>query len=128
MNAPYIAEMARAEMVGRYGSDAYTEGFRRHHHGAERPAGNGQPPPSSEGLMTYDQRHGYRGPESRLPGKTNEAWTQELAKQRSISGLDPAIVTQVDKTGLKVLTRNGEENVAWAQHEMGPSGTSTPTA
>jgi penicillin-binding protein 1A len=28
VNAPYIAEMARAEMVGRYGSDAYTEGFR----------------------------------------------------------------------------------------------------
>ena len=28
LNAPYIAEMARAEMVGRYGSDAYTEGFR----------------------------------------------------------------------------------------------------
>lgn len=25
VNAPYIAEMARAEMVGRYGSDAYTE-------------------------------------------------------------------------------------------------------
>ena len=28
VNAPYIAEMARAEMVGRYGSEAYTEGYR----------------------------------------------------------------------------------------------------
>src|SRR5690606_38992582 len=28
LNAPYVAEMARAEMVGLYGSDAYTEGFR----------------------------------------------------------------------------------------------------
>ncbi|MGA4815092.1 hypothetical protein ACPA9J_05980 [Pseudomonas aeruginosa] len=27
LNAPYIAEMARAEMVGRYGSEAYTEGW-----------------------------------------------------------------------------------------------------
>src|SRR5690606_12195738 len=26
ISAPYVAEMARAEMVGRYGSDAYTEG------------------------------------------------------------------------------------------------------
>ncbi|MGY1923121.1 hypothetical protein ACW9IF_29760, partial [Pseudomonas tolaasii] len=47
------------------------------------------------GLITYDQRHGYRGPESRLPGKTLSAWTTELGKQRAISGLEPAIVTQV---------------------------------
>jgi penicillin-binding protein 1A len=112
VNAPYIAEMARAEMVGRYGSDAYTEGFR---------VTTTVPSDLQEmantavhgGLMTYDQRHGYRGPESRLPGKTQAAWTQELTKQRSISGLDPAIVTQVDKNGLQVLTRTGEEHVAW---------------
>jgi penicillin-binding protein 1A len=112
VSAPYIAEMARAEMVGRYGSDAYTEGFRVT---TTVPSDLQEIANHSvqEGLIAYDQRHGYRGPESRLPGKTNEAWTQELAKQRSISGLDPAIVTQVDKTGLKVLTRNGEENVAW---------------
>lgn len=112
VSAPYIAEMARAEMVGRYGSDAYTEGFRVT---TTVPSDLQEIANHSvqEGLIAYDQRHGYRGPESRLPGKTNEAWTQELAKQRSISGLDPAIVTQVDKSGLKVLTRNGEENVAW---------------
>ena len=66
-----------------------------------------------EGLMTYDQRHGYRGPESRLPGKTREAWTTELTKQRTISSLEPAIVTQVDKTGLQVMTRTGDEHVGW---------------
>ena len=53
------------------------------------------------GLIAYDQRHGYRGPESRLPGKTPAAWAQELAKQRPFSGLEPAIVTQVDKNGLQ---------------------------
>ena len=30
LDAPYIAEMARAEMVGRFGSAAYTDGFRVH--------------------------------------------------------------------------------------------------
>lgn len=115
VNAPYIAEMARAEMVGRYGSDAYTEGFRvtttvpsdlqEHANTAVQ-----------EGLIEYDQRHGYRGPESRFPGMTREGWAQELTKQRAISGLEPAIVSQVDKTGLRVLTRNGEkeETVEWA--------------
>ena len=112
VSAPYIAEMARAEMVGRYGSDAYTEGFRV----TTTVPSNLQEMANTavhEGLMTYDQRHGYRGPESRLPGKTREAWATELTKQRTISSLEPAIVTQVDKTGLQVLTRTGEEHVSW---------------
>lgn len=112
VNAPYIAEMARAEMVGRYGSEAYTEGFRvttTVPSNLQEIANNAV----HEGLITYDQRHGYRGPESRLPGKTLSAWTTELGKQRTISGLEPAIVTQVKKDGVQVLTRTGEAHVAW---------------
>ncbi|SDV06851.1 penicillin-binding protein 1A [Pseudomonas mucidolens] len=112
VSAPYIAEMARAEMVGRYGSEAYTEGFRvttTIPSNLQEIANNAV----HEGLITYDQRHGYRGPESRLPGKTLSAWTLELGKQRPISGLEPAIVTQVNKDGLQVLTRSGEAHVAW---------------
>ncbi|WP_411829017.1 penicillin-binding protein 1A [Pseudomonas haemolytica] len=112
VNAPYIAEMARAEMVGRYGSEAYTEGFRVT---TTVPSNLQEIANHSvhEGLITYDQRHGYRGPESRLPGKTLSAWTTELGKQRSISGLEPAIVTQVMKDGIQILTRTGEAHVAW---------------
>ncbi|MGG5287845.1 penicillin-binding protein 1A [Pseudomonas shirazensis] len=113
VNAPYIAEMARAEMVGRYGSEAYTEGFRVT---TTVPSDMQNMANSAvlNGLSDYDERHGYRGPESRFPGKTHAAWLQELSKQRTLGGLEPAIVTQVDKTGLKVLTRNGEEqDVAW---------------
>ncbi len=112
VNAPYIAEMARAEMVGRYGSEAYTEGFRV----TTTVPSNLQEIANDSihsGLITYDQRHGYRGPESRLPGKTLSAWTAELGKQRTISGLEPAIVTQVMKDGVQVLTRTGEAHVAW---------------
>ena len=113
VSAPYIAEMARAEMVGRYGSEAYTEGFRVT---TTVPSDLQELANTAvhEGLIAYDQRHGYRGPESRLPGKTLAVWTQELAKQRAISGLEPAIVTQVDKDGLQVLTRTGEAHVSWS--------------
>jgi penicillin-binding protein 1A len=105
--------MARAEMVGRYGSDAYTQGFNvtttvpsDRQEDANRAI--------TAGLISYDQRHGYRGPESRLPGKTREAWAQELTRQRPMNGLEPAIVTQVEKSGITVLTRdNKEEAVAW---------------
>ncbi|MDP9030599.1 MAG: transglycosylase domain-containing protein, partial [Pseudomonadota bacterium] len=112
VNAPYIAEMARAEMVGRYGSEAYTEGFRVT---TTIPSNLQEIANKSvhDGLVAYDQRHGYRGPESRLPGKTLSAWTVELGKQRPISGLEPAIVTQVKKDGVQVLTRTGEEHVSW---------------
>ncbi|MFC5694102.1 penicillin-binding protein 1A [Pseudomonas sp. GCM10022186] len=111
--APYIAEMARAEMVGRYGSDAYTEGFRVT---TTVPSDLQEAANSAlrEGLIDYDERHGYRGPETRLPGMTKESWLQELAKQKSLGGLDPAIVTQVEKSGILVLTRSGqEEAVSW---------------
>ncbi|VXA94243.1 fused penicillin-binding protein 1a: murein transglycosylase; murein transpeptidase [Pseudomonas sp. 8BK] len=111
--APYIAEMARAEMVGRYGSEAYTEGFNVT---TTVPSDLQQAANTAvrEGLITYDQRHGYRGPESRLPGMTKENWQAELSKQTSLGGLEPAIVTGVEKSGIMVLLRNGEEHaVAW---------------
>ncbi len=113
VNAPWIAEMARAEMVGRYGSDAYTQGFRVT---TTIPSNLQEIANKSvlDGLIAYDQRHGYRGPETRLPGKTREAWAAELLKQRPLNSLEPAIVTQVDKTGISVLIRIGdEERVDW---------------
>src|SRR6218665_252708 len=99
LNAPYIAEMARAEMVGRYGSDAYTEGFRVT---TTVPAQLQQAANQAlhNGLISYDQRHGYRGPETRLPGQTREAWLTELSKFRPQGGLEPAIVSQVEKSGI----------------------------
>ncbi|MBU1329552.1 MAG: penicillin-binding protein 1A [Gammaproteobacteria bacterium] len=113
VQAPYVAEMARAEMVGRYGSEAYTEGFNVTttvpsdlQHLANTAL--------RQGLINYDQRHGYRGPESRLPGMTKETWLEELGKRNTLGGLEPVIVTQVEKSGLLVLTRQGqEEAVSW---------------
>ncbi|PZW67070.1 penicillin-binding protein 1A [Pseudomonas sp. URMO17WK12:I1] len=113
VSAPYVAEMARAEMVGRYGSDAYTQGFNV----TTTVPSNLQVMANKalrDGLIEYDQRHGYRGPESRLPGMTRETWQTELAKQGLRGGLEPAIVTQVEKSGILVLTRRGnEEAVSW---------------
>jgi penicillin-binding protein 1A len=111
--APYIAEMARAELVGRYGSDAYTEGYRVT---TTVPSGLQQAANLAvrEGLIEYDQRHGYRGPESRLPGMTKDAWQTQLARMKPLGGLEPVIVTQVEQTGIRVLLRNGaEESISW---------------
>jgi len=64
MHAPYVTEMVRAEMVQRYGLDAYTDGYKvvttisaklqSVANDALRAA-----------LLEYDRRHGYRGPVER---------------------------------------------------------------
>ena len=60
LEAPYIAEMVRTEMVKRYGSDAYTNGYSVYttvnadrQHAANKALRNA--------LLGYDRRHGYRG-------------------------------------------------------------------
>lgn len=113
LDAAYIAEMARAEMVGRFGSAAYTDGFRVYTTvSSERQEAANLA--LFEGLIEYDQRHGYRGPEARLGEKSRDAWLEELTQHRALSGLLPAIVSQVDADGIKVLLRDGSERtVSW---------------
>ena len=113
LDAAYIAEMARAEMVGRFGSAAYTDGFRVYTTvSSERQQAANLA--LFEGLIEYDQRHGYRGPEARLGEKSRDAWLEELTQHRALSGLLPAIVSQVDTDGIKVLLRDGSEHaVSW---------------
>ncbi len=113
LDASYIAEMARAEMVGRFGSAAYTDGFRVHTTvSSERQIAANIA--LNSGLIEYDQRHGYRGPEASLAELPRDSWTQELAKHRSLAGLHAAAVSQVEDSGILVLTRDGKEHaVTW---------------
>jgi penicillin-binding protein 1A len=69
IQAPYVGEMVRAEMVKRFGADALTAGLKvttsidsRLQAAANRA--------SRDTLVDYDERHGYRGPLARveLPG------------------------------------------------------------
>ena len=111
LNAPYIAEMARAEMVGRFGGQAYTDGysvFTTTPSDLQTQARQA----TNNGLIKYDQRHGYRKPEQSAIDK--EQWTTVLAKTPAISEFLPAIVTAVNSDGIMVLLSNGEqEPVAW---------------
>lgn len=109
--APYIAEMARAEMVGKFGGQAYTDGYTvttTVPSDLQMEANQAV----QNGLVAYDQRHGYRKPEHSAIAQ--DQWTQALAKARTITQFLPAIVTQVDSDGITVLLNNGEhEPVTW---------------
>jgi len=63
--APYVAEMARQEIIKKYGSSAYTSGMRVYltvDSELQRTASLAV----KKGLESYDLRHGYRGPISSL--------------------------------------------------------------
>ena len=113
LDAPYIAEMARAEMVGRFGSAAYTDGFRVHTTvSSERQIAANQA--LTQGLIEYDQRHGYRGPEAHLAGTDEADWLRQLGDYRSQSGIQPAVVSSTSKESVQALLRDGSEHsIAW---------------
>ncbi|MEH3022408.1 MAG: penicillin-binding protein 1A [Pseudomonas oryzihabitans] len=113
LNAPYIAEMARAEMVGRYGGDAYTDGYQVYTTIDSRLQTSAFEA-VRDGLTDYDRRHGYRGAEAQWPNQSRTEWAALVQKQRIVGGQDPAVVTQVEKSGILVMTREDkEEAVSW---------------
>lgn len=129
LNAPYIAEMVRAEMVGRFGGQAYTDGYSVT---TTVPSDLQEHAQLSiiNGLSAYDRRHGYRKPEKQALNK--QLWHETLTKTRAISHFLPAIVTQVDASDITVLLADGShekilwKSMQWARHyinsrSMGPA-------
>ncbi|MFN2287472.1 MAG: penicillin-binding protein 1A [Chromatocurvus sp.] len=119
LDAQHAAEMVRQEMLDRYGVSAYTDGYEVYTTLDSRLQRAAQ---SSlvAGLLTYDQRHGYRGPEQQLvspdlPLETPElptyaipdAWLTALGDIPTIAGLRPAVITGVDDTGARFATADG---------------------
>ena len=65
VNAPYVGEMARAYMVKTYGKEAYNKGYRVYTT-IDSSLQQTAKPALINGLLAYDQRHGFRGPETRV--------------------------------------------------------------
>lgn len=112
--AQYAAEMARAEMVARYGVHAYSDGFIVHttidgalQRAAQRAV--------EKGLLAYDRRHGFRGPETHLDGSSPEEWLPQLERLRTIGTLQPAVVNRVGEREIDVLTPVGTITIGWEQ-------------
>lgn len=98
VEAPYIAEMARAWMVDRYGNDAYTAGYKVYTT-TDAPRQQAANKALRSALEAYDQRHGYRGPEGHvdLPYNASFAdWDKALSSYGTVGGLIPALVVTVD--------------------------------
>lgn len=110
--APYVAEMARLEMIEQYGSDAYTAGLNVYTTTPSELQADAQQA-VLQGLTDYDRRHGYRGPEAKIESRSN--WLTTLHNTKPINQFIPAIVSAVEHSGIFVMLADGsEEEVEWS--------------
>jgi len=65
LDAPYVAEMARSEMVRRFGKAAYTDGYQVVTT-VDSELQNAATRALRTALLRYDRRHGFRGPLEKL--------------------------------------------------------------
>lgn len=108
VEAAYAAEMVRAELYSRYGEEAYTRGLTAVTTvvAAQQAAASAS---LKKALQSYDERHGWRGPEGQLKPEqmaSPEGISAALAAYPEIAGLEAAIV--VDATAEKLRLVNAE--------------------
>ena len=122
LEAGYMAEMARGEIVRYYGEDAINRGYRvtttlePRLQLAAQEAVRGA-------LRQYDRRHGYRGPEATLDiaGLSAAELDTRLDEVTRIPGLTAGLVTQVSSSGAQVYIGRGErveltrQALSWAR-------------
>jgi len=117
VEAPYVAEMVRAELVERFGQDAYTGGYSVYttvRSREQRAANRGV----REALDDYSERHGYYGPEGQLDPLPADpaALDAALADRPTVGELRPAIVTAVDDKAATIYLGGGEQGtIGWDQ-------------
>jgi len=109
LDAPYIAEMVRQYMIGKYDEDTYSGGFHvyttlsaKHQRAANRAL--------RKGLMEYERRHGYRGAAGRVTvgaEPDREVLDEALKDYRIVGGLVPGVVVQVEEQTAGVYTQDG---------------------
>jgi len=110
VHADYLAEMVRQVVFDKYQEDAYTQGFkiyttiRQEDQIAAYKA-------VRKGVLDYDRRHGYRGPEGFLELSTNqsEEYLEEgLQDIPDGDDLIPAVVLSVSPKQIRAYSKGGE--------------------
>ena len=126
VDAPYVAEMARADMLARYGDSAYSAGYKVYTTIDSRLQRSGTIALRT-GLLEYDRRHGYRGPVAKVAVPTsnsNDSWESALEDYPVIGGLRPALVKDVDARSARIFVHGlgfvtlPWEKISWARREL----------
>ena len=126
VKAPYAVELVRQQLEEMYGDTIYTDGFdvfTTLDSELQKTANQAV----NDGLIAYDQRHGYRGPEKNLgkPSLDNiMAWTKELKSRPPINSLESAVVVEMAPQSVIAMKSNGAlvtipwEGLSWARKQI----------
>ena len=118
VEAPYVAEMVRAELYSRLGDDAYTQGYQVYTT-IESRLQNAANDALRETLLAYEERHGFRGPEanvdlSQVEENDESAYRASLSDYRAVNKLWPALVINVGEKEVMVYqSRHGYIQIGW---------------
>ncbi len=127
VNAGFVAEMVRQEVYEKFQEDTYTQGYNVYTtiRVKDQAAAYAS---LRKGVMDYDQRHGYRGPEGFVDLKknnTDELLEDALQEVPISDDLIPAIVQNISTKGLDVFLKGGltaeihGEGLRFAQQMLG---------
>ncbi|MBA0902509.1 MAG: penicillin-binding protein 1A [Candidatus Nitrotoga sp.] len=124
--ADYLAEMVRQEVFRRYQDNAYTQGIKVYTtirqqdqvsaYGALR-----------KGVLEYDRRHGYRGPEGYIDLHKDSAEEDMESALQDVPDSDdiiPAVVREITQSSIAAYSKGGEivtirgEGLKFAQPHM----------
>ncbi len=109
VNANFVAELVRQQMYDRFQEDAYTQGYsvyttiRAKDQAVAYAA-------LRKGLLDYDRRHEYRGPEGYVDLKKNDTEAlldKALQDVPNSDDLLPAVVLSITRKGLEVRIKGG---------------------
>jgi penicillin-binding protein 1A len=111
ISAPYVAEMARLEVINKYGSSAYTSGMRVFLtiDSKLQTAANAA---MKKGLENYDKRHGYRPAIQRIPANQlldTPTLLKKLKKITTVTEHQAAIVLNINKDEALLIIKDGSK-------------------
>ena len=121
--APYVSEFVRQIVVDEFGTEAYEAGYKVY------TTVNSQDQTAAvhslrEGLISYDRRHGFRGPVKKIDPSQISSQEQRLKAFGEVDSsreIVPAVVQSVQQDKVDALTKNGEqisilwEHMKWAK-------------
>ena len=112
VSAEYVAEIVREQLYAQYQDDIYSSGIKVYTtiRKASQEAANAA---VREGVMDYDLRHGYRGPEKTLDlaallAEDDNALASALDDLDTVNGFEPALITAISAKGVQVQSKSGE--------------------
>ncbi len=127
VNAGYVAEMVRQEMYDRFQEDTYTQGYSVYTTIRVQDQATAYAA-LRKGVMDYDERHGYRGPEGYVDlqkNNTEELLEDALQDVPNSDDLIAAVVQSVTPKSLTAYVKGGQvvevhgEGLRFAQQMLG---------